>query len=170
MADLTSASLPAVGPADHVRGAPHAPLLVIYADFTCVRCAVAAQRLAAAPVRVAYRHLVLSSRGPRGAALAHAAEAAELQDAFWPFHDRLFADQGHQDDPHLWDRCRDLGLDLERFDRDRRSAAVADHVTGQTREALRGGATATPTLLLADGTLHGDGVDAALAAAGVGLV
>ena len=168
MAELTSAALPPAGSADHLRGAPDAPAVVFYGDFTCVRCAVDAQRLAAAPVRVAYRHLVLSARGARGAALARAAEAAALQDAFWPFHDRLFADQGHQDDPHLWALCEELGLDLERFDLDRRSAQVTALVAAQTREALRGGATGTPTVVLADGSVHAGTADAALAGQAAG--
>ncbi len=38
-------------------------------------------------------------------------------------HDALFADQGRLEDPHLWDRAERLGLDLARFDADRRGAA-----------------------------------------------
>jgi protein-disulfide isomerase len=163
MPDLTSAVLPPASAGDHVRGAPADPVVLFYADFTCVRCAVGAQRIAQAPVRVAYRHLVLSARGPRGAALARAAEAAALQGAFWAFHDRLFADQGHQDDPHLWALCEELGLDLTGFDRDRRSPQVTEQVAQQTREALRGGAVATPTIVLPDGSVHAGSVDAVLA-------
>jgi protein-disulfide isomerase len=81
-------------------------------------------------------------------ALAHAAEAAALQDAFWAMHDALFADQGRLDDPHLWDRVRRLGLDLDRFEADRRSAAVAERVHLDVRDAMRAGATATPTLFV----------------------
>jgi protein-disulfide isomerase len=80
-------------------------------------------------------------------ALAHAAEAAALQGAFWPFHDALFADQGRLDDPHLWDRCERLGLDLARFESDRRSEAVAERVRRDVREGMRAGVTATPALL-----------------------
>ena len=50
-------------------------------------------------------------------------------------HDSLFADQGQLDPPHLWQRCRDLGIDLERFEADRRSDAVAERV--QARLPLR---------------------------------
>jgi protein-disulfide isomerase len=80
-------------------------------------------------------------------ALARAAEAAALQGAFWPFHDSLYTDQGHIDDPHLWERCATLGLDVTRFDADRRSEAVAARVTRDVREGLRAGVTATPALL-----------------------
>ena len=43
-------------------------------------------------------------------------------------HDSLYADQGRLDDPHLWERCERLGLDLDRFEADRRSEAVAERV------------------------------------------
>ena len=118
----------------------------MYADFTCPRCAVAHERLRTEPVRVVFRHLALRARHPRALALAHAAEAAAAQGAFWPFHDSLYADQGRIDDPHLWERVRSLGLDLDRFEEDRRGDAAADRVRRDTREALRAGATTTPTL------------------------
>jgi protein-disulfide isomerase len=146
ISDLTSAPVPDLRPDDHVRGADGAPLVVVYADFTCPRCAVAHERLRARPVRVAFRHLALKAKHPRAIALAHAAEAAAAQGAFWAFHDSLYADQGRIDDPHLWARVRALGLDLDRFEADRRGDAAADRVRRDTREALRAGATTTPAI------------------------
>jgi protein-disulfide isomerase len=145
MGDLTSAPVPALRPDDHVRGA--GDLVVMYGDFSCPRCAKAALDLREAGARVAFRHFALRTRHPRGVALALAAEAAALQDAFWPFHDALFADQGRIDDPHLWDRCERLGLDVARFDADRRSDGVAERVARDVREAMRAGVTTTPALL-----------------------
>ena len=49
-------------------------------------------------------------------------------EAFWGMWDSIYADQGHLDDPHLWERARLLDLDLTRFDDDRRSGAVAERV------------------------------------------
>jgi protein-disulfide isomerase len=148
MGDLTSAAVPTVTPDDHVRGDAADPaLIVMYADFSCPRCAVAALELRRTGAPVAFRHFALKTRHPRAVALAHAAEAAARQGAFWPFHDALFADQGHVDDPHLWDRCERLGLDLERFERDRRLPAVAERVRRDVRDGLRAGVTATPALL-----------------------
>ena len=66
--------------------------------------------------------------------------------AFWAFHDALYSDQGHIDDPHLWARCEALGLDVERFQRDRRDPDLQSRVREDVRDALRAGATATPTL------------------------
>jgi protein-disulfide isomerase len=144
MEDLRSAAVPAVRDDDHVRG--DGPVVVFYADLTCPRCAVEHQRLQAKAVRVVFRHLALKARHPRALALAHAAEAAAAQGAFWAFADATYSDQGRVEDPHLWDRARDLGLDVERFDADRRSADVAARVQRDVKDALRAGATGTPTL------------------------
>ena len=90
----------------------------------------------------------MRSSHPRAAAAAHAAEAAALQGAFWPMHDSLFDDQGRLEDPHLWARAERLGLDVERFEADRRSDAVAGRVREQFRGGVRAGIVTTPTLFL----------------------
>lgn len=134
-----------IRPDDHVRGPADAPLVVVYADFTCPFCAVAHVRLSERRVRRVFRHLALRAKHPRAVAVAQAAEAAALQDAFWPFHDALYADQGHLDDPHLWALAERLGLDVARLEADRRSAAVIARVERDTREAVLAGAMMTPT-------------------------
>ncbi|MDX6713575.1 MAG: hypothetical protein QOH30_133 [Baekduia sp.] len=145
MGDLTSAPVAGPRPEDHVRG--DGELVIMYADFSCPRCAVAALDLQASGARVVFRHFALKARHPRAVALAHAAEAAGAQGAFWAFHDALFADQGHLDDPHLWARCERLGLDVARFDVDRRRPEVIARVARDLREGMRAGVTATPALL-----------------------
>jgi predicted DsbA family dithiol-disulfide isomerase len=148
MGDLTSAPIAPPRADDHVRGDPHGELVVMYADFTCPRCAKAALELREDPrIRLVFRHFALKAKHPRSVALACAAEAAALQDAFWPFHDALFADQGRIDDPHLWERCKELELDLDRFEQDRRSEVVAERVRRDVREGMRAGVTGTPALL-----------------------
>ena len=157
--DLTSAPVPGLRDDDHVRGPGDAPLVLFYADFTCPFCAVAHARLHDADVRVVFRHFALRAKHPRAVPLAHAAEAAAAQDAFWAFHDAIYADQGRIDDPHLWAWARSAGLDVERFDADRRSDAVAERVRRDVREAMRAGVTTTPTLV-AGGELHPGAPDA----------
>ncbi len=144
MEDLRSAAVPGVRAVDHVRGAGR--LVALYADFSCPHCAVAYERLEQERARTVFRHFALAARHPRAVALAHAAQAAAAQGAFWAFADALYADQGRLDDPHLWARCERLGLDTDRFEADRRSPAIADRVRRDVRDALRAGATATPTL------------------------
>jgi protein-disulfide isomerase len=131
---------------DHVRG--EGPLVIEYADLECPYCAKANLLLSALSLRRVFRHFPVVSKHPRARVLAHAAEAAATQDRFWEMHDGLLEDQGHLDDPHLWERARCLGLDLERFEDDRRSPAVAERVQRDFRSGIRAGVTTTPTLFL----------------------
>jgi protein-disulfide isomerase len=144
MDDLRSAAVPAVRGDDHVRGGGRP--VAFYADLTCPHCAVAHERLLAERAMVVFRHLALKARHPRALALAHAAEAAGAQGAFWEFVDATYAALGSLEDPHLWARAKELGLDVERFDADRRSDAVAARVQRDVKGALRAGATGTPAL------------------------
>ena len=153
--DLRTAPPPPLRDDDHVRGDPGKPLIVFYADFTCPRCALAHERLVAAGARVAFRHFALKAKHPRAVAVALAAEAAANQHAFWPFADALYADQGRLDDPHLWRRAEKLGLDVARFDADRRADAAAARVREDTRAALAAGATTTPTVFAAESVCPG---------------
>ena len=148
MRELTSAACRPPGPDDHSRGPEAGTPVVFFADFTCPECAVAAAALAAGTARVHFRHFAISSRNRRSVPLAAASEAAAGQGAFWEFHDALFGDPGHTDDPHLWRICEKLGLSLDRFEADRRSEAVHARVAFQTSEALRAGAISTPSFLL----------------------
>jgi protein-disulfide isomerase len=131
-----------------VRGAADAPLVVEYGDYECPYCARTDALLAGMEVRRMFRHFPVVSKHPRARVLAAAAEAAGLQGAYWEFHDSLYGDQGRLDDPHLWARARDLGLDLDRFEADRRSEAVAARVDRDFRSGVRAGVTTTPTLFV----------------------
>ena len=139
------------------------PLVVEYGDYQCPYCAQADALLAGLPVRRVFRHFPVVSKHPRARVLAAAAEAVALQGAFWEFHDSLYADQGRLDDPHLWDRVRRLGLDLDRFEADRRADAVAERVQRDFSSAIRAGVTTTPTLFV-DGVAHSGVPDATLLA------
>ena len=162
MRDLRSASVPAPGPEDHLHGPPDAPLVIEYADFECPFCAALSARLAARRLRRVFRHFPVRTSHPRAWPAACAAEAAGLQGRFWEMHDLLFSDQGRLEDPHLWERARQLGLDLQRFDRDRRSDAVRARVRADFDSGLRAGVATTPTLFVAQRRVGGRIDDAAL--------
>jgi 2-hydroxychromene-2-carboxylate isomerase len=74
---------------------------------------------------------------------------------FWEMVELLFADQGRLDDPHLWERAEQLGLDLDQFEADRRSSEVESLITDSFRNAVRAGVMATPTILVAEGLHQG---------------
>lgn len=155
MTDLTSAPCPPLRSDDHVRGPDNATLVLMYGDFACPRCALAWERLDGAPVRLVFRHFALKAKHPRAVALACAAEAAGTQGRFWEFADAVYGDPGRTDDPHLWAHAEALGIDVDRFEIDRRAAAVADRVARDVRDALKAGATATPTMFAAGGVYPG---------------
>jgi protein-disulfide isomerase len=119
--------------------------VIEYADLECPFCARAHLILKALPVQRVFRHFPVASKHPRARALAAAAEAAGRQGLFWEMHDSLLEDQGHLDDPHLWSRAERLGLDLERFEADRRAEAVRERVERDFRSGVRAGVATTPT-------------------------
>jgi protein-disulfide isomerase len=150
MSELTSASVPAPGADDHVRGG--GPTLIAYADLGCPHCAAVWERIAEPGRTVVFRHFPVASKHPRSPALHAAAEAAGLQGAFFEMVDSIYANRAHVDDPHLWERVEELGLDLERFQRDRRSAQVAERVRRDFESGIRAGVAGTPALF-GDGEL-----------------
>ena len=149
--------MPGLSPEDHVRG--EGRLLIEYGSYECPYCAKADEILARVSARRAFRHFPVASKHPRARVLAQAAEAAGLQGRFWEMHDSLMADQAHLDDPHLWQRCEELDLDVQRFDADRRSEAVAERVQRDFRSGIRAGVTTTPSFVVG-GVVH-PGVPAA---------
>jgi protein-disulfide isomerase len=129
--------------------------VIEYGDYECPYCARTDLLLAERPITLVFRHFPVVSKHPRARVLAHAAEAAALQGAFWEMHDSLFGDQGRLDDPHLWARAERLGLDVERFEADRRSEAVAERVQRDFRAGVRAGVVTTPTLFVEGEPHHG---------------
>ena len=123
--------------------------MIVYGDYECPFCAALEARLHTLALRVCFRHFPVRTSHPRAQAAACAAEAAGRQGAFWGMHDLLFADQGRLEDPHLWARAERLGLDVERFDADRRGDAVAARVKADFRAGVRAGVATTPTIFVA---------------------
>jgi protein-disulfide isomerase len=128
-------------------------VVIEYADLECPYCARAHLIIKELPVRRVFRHFPVVSKHPRARVLAAAAEAAGMQGRFWQMHDSLLEDQGHLDDPHLWRRARELGLDLDRFEADRRSPATGTRVERDFRSGIRAGVSTTPTQFV-EGRAH----------------
>lgn len=144
MSELTSTAVPPLGPDDHVRG--EGETVIVYVDLGCPHCAAAWVEISARAGAIAFRHFPVASKHPRSPALHAAAEAAGRQGSFFAMVDSLYADRSHVDDPHLWERVERLGLDLERFEADRRSEQVAARVRCDFESGIRAGVTGTPAL------------------------
>ena len=128
--------------------------LIVYLDLACPHCAATWAQLSSRPLRLVFRHFPVASKHPRAPALHAAAEAVALQgsdEAFWAFVDSIYGDQGRVDDPHLWKRVEALALDVQRFDEDRRSTAIAERVRRDFQGGIRAGVAGTPAGFV-DGT------------------
>ena len=158
MADLGSAPIPPLDRADHVAGPVVEEALIVYSDLGCPHCAAVWGRLRGrSDLRLAFRHFPVRSKHPRAPALHGAAEAAGRQGRFFAMVDSIYADRGRVDDPHLWKRAERFGLDLERFERDRRAAEVAARVRRDFEQGIRAGVAATPAIFDALGRRHDPG-------------
>lgn len=157
MSELTSASVPPIGADDHVTG--EGTGAIVYADFGCPYCAASWAKLRELPLRLCFRHFPMASKHPRAPALHAAAEAAGVQGAFWEMCDSLYADRGRVDDPHLWERAERFGLDVERFNSDRRSSAVQARIERDFTSGVRAGVSGTPSAFVEGQLLHGDLVE-----------
>ena len=151
---------------DHVRGEPDARLIVEYGDYECpysrqaYRAIEEVERRLEGRVRFAFRHFPLTEIHPHALAASAAAEAAALQDRFWAMHDLLFHRQKALEDQDLRRYAEELGLDLEAFDRDRRSDRVFERISRDVDGAIATGEVlGTPTLFI-DGAVHIGAFDA----------
>ncbi|MCK6550334.1 thioredoxin domain-containing protein [Myxococcota bacterium] len=118
------------------KGPDNAKVTIVeFSDFECPYCSRAVpgveKVLAAYPndVRVVFLHYPLSfHKGAMPSAIA--ATCAHQQGKFWPFHDKLFANQ-HALGPELFNAtAKELGLDEAKF-----SACLADPKTKETVDA-----------------------------------
>ncbi|MBD3780834.1 MAG: Na+/H+ antiporter NhaA [Micrococcales bacterium] len=140
---------------DHIYGPVDAPMtLVEYGDFQCGFCLKTAgtiQEVVAelgGRLRYVWRHAPLLSYHPNAVAAAEASEAAALQGKFFEFERALFTDQEHQRPADILRRAADLGLDVQRFERDLTSPEVAARVRDDMLDAEAMDITAVPTLFV----------------------
>jgi protein-disulfide isomerase len=165
--DVTD-SAPTVEPldeqVDHVRGDASAPLILEYGDYECPFSRQAFRAIERVerevPVRFAFRHFPLKEIHPHALAASATAEAAARQGRYWEMHDLLFHRQKALEAHDLRSYVDKIGLDLARFDRDRRDAEVLarierDVASGEATGVVRG----TPTLFV-DGDLYLGAYDA----------
>ena len=150
---------------DHTRGPGNAPVILEYGDYECpysrqaFRAIERAERLRAGGVRFCFRHFPLGEIHPHAWAAAEAAEAAALQGRFWEMHDLLFHRQKALEDDDLLRYAGEIGLDLARFDPDRRGEEVLARVRrDRTSGEATGEVEGTPTLFI-DGVVYRGGRD-----------
>src|SRR5438105_113001 len=130
-----------------------------YGDYQCPPCGLLYPELKkieaeyGSNVHMVFHHFPLTKIHKNALAAAHAAEAAGRQNHFWEMHDRLYRNQkawADEADPRsiFVGYARDLGLDVERFNRDMDSAEVDSRITADSQQAASLGIIGTPTILI----------------------
>jgi protein-disulfide isomerase len=151
---ITDLAVPVDPERDHIRGPVDAPVTVVeYGDFECPYCGQAepvVRELLAdfGDVRYVWRHLPLTDVHPHAQSAAEAAQAAASQGSFWEMHDTLFRHQDALTTPNLVQYAREIGLDVESFERDLRERAGAERVAADLESADLSSVSGTPTFFI----------------------
>jgi protein-disulfide isomerase len=151
-----------VGKRDHIQGPVDAAVtLVEYGDYECPHCGraypivKAIQKRMAKKLRFVYRNFPLRESHPHAQRAAEAAEAAGGQGRFWEMHDRLFERQFALEDDNLQEYAAELGLDVQRFQREVAARVYEPRVREDFRSGVMSGVNGTPTFFI-NGVRHDD--------------
>lgn len=136
------------------KGSEHATAtIVVFSDFECPYCAVAAAMLDRLlnnhkdTLRVVMKHFPLPQHEMAFPA-AKASVTAGLQGKFWPMHDALFKEQSALSMSFFEKQAKAIGLNVNQFRKDMRSEATEAQVNSDMEEAKRLGIRGTPTLFI----------------------
>ena len=155
---LTTGSSGAQPP--HVLGPADALVRIEeFGDFQCPSCGTLHPTLKklkteySSRIALTFREFPLGSIHPNAVEAARAAEAAGLQDRFWPMHDLLYDYQSAWSDSKdvrsvFAQYAADMGMDTARLKRDMDSQVVKERLAADQRRAVSLGVTGTPTLFL----------------------
>ena len=139
---------------DAALGPTTAPVeLVVFGDFQSSdygRFAAAFTRVRETygdRVRLVFKHLPPPDR-PAANQAAQAAQCANLQERFWPFHDALLSRPAVLDAFRLRQAAGEAGLDTARFDACLANGATRRTILDALEEALRYGLHASPSFLV----------------------
>jgi len=81
---------------------------------------------------------------PKAQAAHAASEAAHRQGKFWEMHDKIFENQRQLDNATYLKYATELGLDIEQFKKDQKSAKVKKRIDADVAQAGKLGVTGTP--------------------------
>jgi protein-disulfide isomerase len=79
---------------------------------------------------------------------AAAALAADKQGKFWQFSDKLFENYANLNDDKIRDIARQLGLDLEKFNRDVNDASIQALINRDMSDAEKATVQGTPSIFI----------------------
>jgi protein-disulfide isomerase len=144
----------AISDEDHAQGPADAAIsLVQYGDYECPYTRLSRhsvhqlQREFSDRLRFVFRHFPLAEIHPHARAASAVTEAAARQIDFWTMHDYLFEHQQALEDADLKRYAVDLGLDADRFARDRTSPEVESRIERDLASGERSGIRGRPRSL-----------------------
>ena len=146
--DVPSEGAYALGPED-------APITLIeFSDFQCPFCRrwheeVYESLLAAYPgkIRIVYRNLPLTSIHPDAFSAAEAAMCAGEQDAFWPYHEKLFSSETLGSEIYT-QYAQELSLDMTAFEACMTEHKYQEAIQMDSNFAIDMGIRSTPTFFI----------------------
>jgi protein-disulfide isomerase len=148
---------------DHIQGPINAAItLVEYGDYQCPYCAQAymiikeIQERLGSKLRFVFRNFPLTKVRPHAYNAAIAAETAAAQGKFWEMYDYLFKHGQVVTDDNLRRSAANLGLNLNRFDREFLDRTYSSHVDENIESGKSSGVKSTPTFFI-----NGDRYDGA---------
>ena len=131
---------------DYTKGPTDADVVLLkFSDFECPYCAIAASNIKPfvaeheSDVLYIYKNFPLTNIHPEAMPAAKAAWAAGKQGKFWLYHDGLFAFQDKLGEDYYVSLAKEMGLDMEQFERDRNSPEAQATIDQDTKlaKALR---------------------------------
>jgi len=137
-------------------GPEDAPITIVeFSDYQCPFCVrwhdqVYEQLMAAYPgkIRFVYRHLPLTSIHPEAMPAAEAAMCAGEQNAYWQYHERLFANQQALG-ATLYDQiATDIGLNVDAFNSCLAAHKYQAQIQADMDFAIGLGVQSTPTFFI----------------------
>jgi protein-disulfide isomerase len=142
---------------DHIQGSAGAPVtLVQYGDYECPYCGEAYPIVKAMQARMGerlrfvFRNFPISTSHPHAELAAEAAEAADVQGKFWDMHDLLYERQRHLTERDLRAYAEQLGLEIERFDKEMSEHVHGSRVYEDFMSGVRSGVNGTPNFFIND--------------------
>jgi protein-disulfide isomerase len=146
--DIPSEGFPTLGPAN-------APITIVeFSDYQCPFCRrwhdeVYEPLLSAYPgqIKMVYRHLPLTSIHPDAFGAAEAAMCAGDQDAFWPFHEKLFSSDSLGSSVYS-QYAQELSLDIDVFENCMTERKYQAAIKADTDFAVNLGIRSTPTFFI----------------------
>ncbi len=133
-------------------GTKGAPLTIVeFLDYDCPFCrdvAIPVRQLMEAyqdQVFFVVRDFPIEALHPRAFFSALAARCAQEQGKYWPYHDKLFADQEQREDEDYQRFALEVGLDEKKFDTCYKSQKHKSLIQEDVGDGVRVGVQGTPT-------------------------